>query len=69
MKISFTFHAEEMPKERKITKEEAELTVKSPEKVFKEEGKYYASKNIGRGVIEVVYTRENYIKVITLYWL
>ena len=57
MKISFTFHAEEMLKERKITKEEAELTVKSPEKVFKEEGKYYASKNIGRGVIEVVYTQ------------
>lgn len=69
MKISFTLHAEEMLKERKITKEEAESVVKSPDKLFKEEGKYYASKNIGRGIIEVVYERVNYIKVITIYWL
>ncbi len=69
MKIVFTLHAEEMLKERKITKDEVELTIKSPGKLFKEEGKYYASKNIGRGFIEVVYERANYIKVITVYWL
>ena len=36
MKISFTLHAEEMLKERKITKEEVEFTVKSPEKLYKD---------------------------------
>ena len=69
MNIEFTNHAEEMLKERKIAKDEVEMTIKSPDKLFKEEGKYYASKNIGRGIIEAVYERVNYIKVITIYWL
>ena len=58
MNIEFTNHAEEMLKERKIAKDEVEMTIKSPDKLFKEEGKYYASKNIGRGIIEAVYERE-----------
>jgi len=69
MKIVFTNHAEDMLIKRKITKDEVEITIKSPEKLTKEDDKYYASKNIGRGIIEVVYEMENYIKVISLYWL
>ena len=69
MNIEFTNHAEEMLKERKIAKDEVEMTIKSPDKLFKEGEKYYASKNIGRGIIEAVYERVNYIKVITIYWL
>ena len=69
MHIEFTNHAEEMLEERKITKDEAEIAIKSPDKLYKEEGKYYASKNIGRGIIEAVYKRETYIKVVTVYWL
>ena len=69
MNIVFTKHAIDRLKKRKITKEEVERTIISPEKLIKEGGKYYANKNIGEGIIEVVYERENYIKVISLYWL
>jgi hypothetical protein len=69
VKVEYTDHAEFRIRRRKITKDEVEITIKSPEKLTKEGGRYYASKNIGRGVIEVVYEKETYIKVITVYWL
>ena len=68
MKIIFTRHAEEQIKERKIEKRLVEETIKYADKTRKEgKNKYYASRKINGFFLEVVYIRENYIKVITVY--
>ena len=67
MHIEFTKHAKEQMKERNISEDEVIETIKSSGKTQKIDDVYYARKNIGRAVIEVVYVRENYIKVITVY--
>jgi len=67
--IDFTNHAKEQMKERNISEDEVINTIKYPEETSKDGKVYYARKNIGRANIEVVYTRENYIKVITVYSL
>lgn len=69
MDIIFTEHAKCMLKKRKITEDKVINTIKYPEKTHKEEGKYYAQKDTGRGKIEVVYEKEKYIKIITIYWI
>ena len=69
MKIMFTLHVKERIKKRKITEEEVITTINYPEHLNKRLGIYYARKNIGRGVIEVVYEKQNYIRVITVYWI
>ncbi|MBI2004191.1 DUF4258 domain-containing protein [Candidatus Pacearchaeota archaeon] len=68
MKIIFTEHAEKQIKERKIEKRLIEETIKYADKIRKAgKDKYYASKKVNGFSIEVVYVRENYIKVITVY--
>ena len=69
MEIIFTEHIKDRIEKRKITEEEIINTIKYPEKTYKREGKYYAQKNIGRGKIEVVYEKDKYIKIITVYWI
>lgn len=69
MKIVFTEHAKERMKKRKISEEEVIDAINYPNKLSKKEGNYYAEKNIIRANIEVVYEKENYIKVITIYYL
>jgi len=75
MKIILTDHVKERLEKRKITEDEVINTIKLPEKLVKEHGKYYAQKDVGRGKIEVVYERiENpeegkYLNIITVYWL
>ncbi|RLG16342.1 hypothetical protein DRN69_01050 [Candidatus Pacearchaeota archaeon] len=69
MNIVFTEHAKERIKRRKITEDEIINTIKYPEKLDKNKQKYYAQKNIGRGRIEVVYEKDKYIKIITVYWV
>ncbi len=69
MNIIFTHHALEKIHERRITKDEVLSTIKYPEETRKIGDKYYVQKNIGRGVIQVVFTRERYIKVITIHWM
>ena len=69
MNIVFTLHTKSRLKKRKITEDEVRRAIKSPDKLTKIDDKYYAQKNIGRGNIEVVYVRENYIKVVTVYWI
>ncbi len=68
MKIFFTEHAKDRMERRKISKEEIIEAIKHPDELSKKHGKYYAKKNIVRAKIEVVYEKENYIKVITLYY-
>jgi len=69
MEIVFTEHAKERLKKRKITEEEVKESIKYPDKVNKKEGKYYIQKNIGRAKIEIVYEKDKYIKIITIYYL
>ena len=60
MDIVLTRHVKDRLEKRKITEDEAINTIKYPEKTNKEEGKYYAQKDTGRGKIEVVY--EEYLR-------
>ena len=69
MDIIFTEHVKDRIKKRKITEDEIINTVKYPEKIRKRGGKYYAQKDIGRGKIEVVYEKDKYINIITVYWI
>ena len=69
MQIIFTEHAINRLKKRKITLEEAELAIKNPDKTRKEGGKYIAKKDIGRARIEVVYEKDKYINVLTIYYI
>ena len=67
MNIIFTKHAKDQMQERNISEDEVINTLKYPEKTQKIDDVYYATKNLGRFTLEVVYIRENYIKVITVY--
>ena len=69
MEIKYTYHAKFIIKERKIEEVWVEETIKSPDKVEKEFGKFYARKRLNGISIEVVYIKEKYIKVITVYWI
>ena len=69
MEIIFTEHVKDRIKKRKITEDEIINTINYPEKTSKREGKYYAQKDIGRGKIDVVYEKDKYIKIITVYWI
>jgi len=65
--IVFTKHAKEQMKERGISEDEVINTLKYPESTQKIDELYYARKRTNHGIIEVVYEKQNYIKVITLY--
>ena len=69
MEIAFTYHAKRRLKKRNITEDEVINAIKYAEKTDKRQGKYYAQKDIGRGKIEVVYEKDKYIKIISLYWI
>jgi len=49
--------------------EEIINTISYPKKVLKRGELYYARKNIGRATIEVVYEKDKYINVVTVYYL
>ena len=65
--IVFTKHAKEQMKERGISEDEVINTLKFPESTQKIDELYYVRKRTNQGIIEVVYEKQNYIKVITLY--
>jgi hypothetical protein len=69
MEIVFTLHVKERIKKRKITEEEIIYAVKSPDKLNKKYGKYYAQKDIGRAKIEVVYEKDKTINIVTVYYI
>ena len=68
MKINFTEHAKDRIKKRHISKDEIINAIKYPDKTIKKKRKNIIKKNIGRANIEVVYERNKYIKVITVYY-
>lgn len=69
MEIIFSFHAQEQIKERKIPIIWAEETIKYPDEIIKENSKYYAIKKLNGKTLKVVYIKERYIKVITLFFI
>lgn len=69
MDIVFTDHAKNRIKKRKIKEQEVIDAIKNTEKTYQKEGKYYVQKDLGRGKIEVVYQKDKYINVITVYWI
>ena len=69
MEIIFTEHAKDRLLKRKISEEEIKEAIKYPDKITKKKGKYYVQKNIQRANIEIVYEKDKYIKVVTVYCL
>jgi len=69
MEIIFTEHAKFRMKRRQITEEEIVSAIKHPDKTYKRGGNYYSQKDIGRAKIEVVYEKDKYIKIITIYYI
>lgn len=69
MDILFTEHSKERMKKRGITFDEVIQAIKNPNRIKKLEEKYCAQKNIGRANIEVVYLKDKYIKIITVYYV
>lgn len=67
MKIVLTQHVKEQMEERGISEDEVINTVKYSESIQKIDDLYYARKKTIQGTIEVVYEKQNYIKVITVY--
>lgn len=69
MEIIFTNHCLERMVFRKITRQEVLLAIFFPDKILKKNSKYFVRKNIQRAIIEVVFEREKYINIITVYYL
>jgi len=67
MKIVLTQHVKEQMVERGISEDEVISAVKYPENTQKIDGLYYVQKKTTQGTIEIVYEKQNYIKVITVY--
>jgi len=65
--IVFTKHAKERMERRGISEDEVINVIKFPEKTRKVDNIYYVRKKLASGTIEIVFEKENYIKVITLY--
>ncbi len=69
MDIKYTLHAEEQIKERKLEKVWVEETIKYPNQTEREGHKYYVTRKLNGRTLRVVYVKEKYIKVITVYFL
>jgi len=69
MDIRFTRHALLRMKRRSITKDEVINTIQYPEKTTTSERNLCAKKDIGRAKIEVIYSKDKYINVITVYYI
>jgi len=68
MQIIYSNHAEEQIEIRKILKVWVEESIKSPDRTEREgQNKYVARKKLNGRSIEVVYIREKYIKIVTVY--
>lgn len=69
MEIEYTSHAQDSIEERKIEKVWVEEAVKAPNRITTDGEKYYARKKLNGLSIEVVYAKERYIRIITVYWV
>ena len=67
MEVRFTKHIKDKMKRRQISEEEIIRAIKNSNKTSKIGKKFYAQKDIGRAKIEVVYEKDKYINIITVY--
>jgi len=66
----FTNHAKDRINKRNLTELEVIESIEHADKILTRQDKYYAQKLIREGKIEVVFEKgENYIKIITVYWI
>ena len=69
MRLMYTFHAQEQIKEREILEIWVEETIKFPDITKHLGNKYIVTKKLNGIILEVVYIKEKYIRVITCYLL
>jgi len=70
MDIVYTWHAKLQISKRKVDFVWIEEVIKNPDLVVKKEGKHYFKKKLNGFVLEISCEKtENYIKVITVYWI
>ena len=69
MQIIFTAHAKIQMKERKVTQTWVEETIKFPDNTERGGNKFYVTKKLNGKTLRVVYVKESYIKVITVFWI
>jgi len=69
MEIKYTSHVLDKCSERKIEKVWIEETIKKPDRVKNEGYKWYAVKKLNGKTLKVVYIKQNYIKIITVFWV
>ena len=69
MDVVYTRHAKYQIKERKVDRIWIEETIKWPDIMKHVGAKYYAAKKLNGKVLKVVYVKESYIKIITLFWI
>lgn len=67
MDINYTLHAEEQIKERRIEKVWIEETIKFPDQTKRLDNKHYVVKKLNGITLKVVYVKQRYIKVITVF--
>ena len=68
MKIIFTNHAKKRMIERNIKLEEIKEAIDFPDYTIVKNNKYEAYKKVDNKNLKVVYTKDKFIKVITLIW-
>ena len=69
MYIKLSWHARKKIIERKIEKVWIEETIRFPNSIFRKGKKYYAIKKLNGFTLKVVYEKEKFLKVITLYFI
>ncbi len=70
MQIVYTNHAYKRINKKKVELIWVEEAIKYPDSVEKDGfNKYLARKKLNGHTLEVVYVKENYIKVVTAYWI
>ena len=69
MDILYSYHAVYQMIERRIEKVWIEETIKFPDEIKRNYNKYYVRKKINGKTLKVIYVKERYIKVITLFWV
>ena len=69
MNIVYTFHAAEQIYERKILRVWVEEAIMWPDFTRRQNNKYLVTRKLNGRSIEVVYIKEKYIKILTVYWI
>lgn len=70
MHIFYTKHAKEKMEERSIEPVWVESTIQSPDSIErKTQAKYMVKKKLNGKSLKVVYAKERYIKILTVYWI